>query len=130
MIGDAAAGRLVLDDQLVVALTRALAVPAVRDRALAWCAGPRAAAAEQLWAALARGTPPPEVAEPAALLAVSALLRGNGALANIALDRAEQAWPAHRLTALLRAATDVRMSPARLRECLLSARPDEPGDPL
>ena len=64
--------------------------------------GPAAAAAEQLWAALVRELPDPEAAEPAALLAVSALLRGDGALANVALDRAEQAWPGHRLTRLLR----------------------------
>jgi hypothetical protein len=122
-VADAAAGRLALDDERVVALATALTTPAVRDRALAACAGSRAAGAEQLWAALARETPDPEAAEPAALLAVSALLRGDGALANVALDRAERAWPGHRRTAMLRAAADLGLPPDRIRECLLTGDP-------
>ncbi len=117
-IADAGAGRLVLDDDRVLALAGALAVPAVRDAALLRCAGPEAAAAEQLWTALVRETPDPEAAEPAALLAVSALLRGDGALANVALDRAEQAWPGHRLTGLLCSAVATGMRPGEIRECL------------
>jgi len=117
-IEHAAQGRLELDDELVVGLAQALALPTVRDTALLGCVGPDAAAAEQLWAALARETPDPEAAAPAALLAVSALLRGKGALANIALDRAERAWPGHRLTALLRAAVDAGVRPDQLREWL------------
>ena len=120
-IADAADGRLVLDDDRVVVLALALADPLVRDTVMARCAGGSdriAAAAEQLWAALAREMPDPEAAEPASLLAVSAMLRGHGALATIALDRAEQAWPGHRLTGLLRQATDAGMRPAAFRECL------------
>ena len=101
-VADAAADRLVLDDARVVALAGALAVPAIRDAALLQCIGPAAVAAEQLWTALVRETPDPEAAEPAVLLAVSALMRGDGALANIALDRAEHAWPGHRLAAIVR----------------------------
>jgi hypothetical protein len=111
-IADAAAGRLVLDDARIVALAVVLAVPAGRNAALLRCVGPDAAAAEQLWTALVRETPDPEAAEPAALLAVSAMVRGDGALANIALDRAERAWPGHRLTAIL-------------RSVLLGMRPEE-----
>jgi Domain of unknown function (DUF4192) len=138
-LADSAAGRLVLDDDRVVALAMALAEPLVRDTVMARCAGSvgapgsraaaasgvtvdearcLAAAAEQLWAALARETPDPEAAEPAALLAVSAMLRGHGALATVALDRAEQAWPGHRLTGLLRQATDAGMRPEAFRACL------------
>jgi len=117
-IAEQASGRLVLDDARVVALAAALAVPAVRDAALLACAGPRAAAAEQLWAALARETPDPEAAEPAALLAASALLRGDGALANVALERAEAAWPAHRLTRILIDAAQLGVSPERFRAWL------------
>ncbi|MDT7705689.1 MAG: hypothetical protein QOG20_1296 [Pseudonocardiales bacterium] len=117
-LGDAAAGRLVLDDERVVALAVALVAPAVRDVAMLRSAGPLAAAAEHLWAALAREMPDPEAAEPAALLAVSALLRGDGALANVALDRAERAWPGHRLTGLLRQVTDAGIRPGELRRCL------------
>jgi len=117
-LDDAAAGRLVLDDERVVALAVALSDPLVRDTAILRGAGPLAAAAEHLWAALCRETPDPEAAEPAALLAVSALLRGDGALAHVALDRAEQAWPGHRLTGLLRQVTDAGMRPAAFRACL------------
>jgi hypothetical protein len=117
-IADAAAGRLVLDDARVLALAAALVDPAVRDIALLRCAGPDAAAAEQLWTALVRETPGPEAAEPAALLAVSALLRGDGALANVALDRAERAWPGHRLTTILRSVTEAGLRPAQVRACL------------
>jgi hypothetical protein len=120
-IADTAAGRLVLNDERVVALATALANTAVRDTALLRSAGSRAGAAEHLWAALARETPDPEAAEPAALLAVSALLRGDGALANVALDRAERAWPGHRLSRLLRVATEGGLRPSEvrawLREC-------------
>jgi hypothetical protein len=114
-IADAAADRLILDDTRVVTLAALLAVPDVRDAALLRCVGPAAAAAEQLWTALVRETPDPEAAEPAALLAVSAMVRGDGALANIALDRAEQAWPGHRLTAILRSVL-LGMRPEEIRD--------------
>jgi hypothetical protein len=120
-LADAAAGRLYLDDGRVLALALALTDPLVRDAALVRCAEPGAQGGEQLWAALTRETPDPEAAEPAALLAACALLRGDGALAGIALDRAEQAWPGHRLTGLLRAACRAGMSPDRVRECLRTA---------
>ncbi|MCH6166093.1 DUF4192 domain-containing protein [Pseudonocardia alaniniphila] len=116
-VADAAADRLVLDDARVVALAGALAVPAIRDSALLQCIGPAAAAAEQLWTALVRETPDPEAAEPAVLLAVSALMRGDGALANIALDRAEHAWPGHRLAAIVRSGL-LGMRPEQIRELL------------
>jgi Domain of unknown function (DUF4192) len=117
-LADAAEGRLRLDDGRVLALALALADPLVRDATLVRCAAPGAESAEQLWAALARETPDPEAAEPAALLAACALLRGDGALAGIALDRAERAWPGHRLTGLLRAAWQAGMRPEQVRECL------------
>jgi hypothetical protein len=118
-IADAAAGRLELDDDRVVALAGALDEPAVRDALVLRCAGPRPGGTEQLWAALARETPDPHAAQPAALLAVSALLRGDGALANVALDRAEQAWPGHRLTTILRMAADAGIPPDRFRAMVL-----------
>jgi Domain of unknown function (DUF4192) len=120
-LADTAAGRLHLDDGRVVALALALADPLVRDAALVRCAAPGAESAEQLWAALSRETPDPEAAEPAALLAACALMRGDGALAGIALDRAEQAWPGHRLTSLLRSAWQAGLRPAQVRECLRTA---------
>jgi len=124
-LADAAAGRLQLDDHRVVALALALSDLPVRDAALARCAAPEAGldGAEHLWAALVRETPDPEAAEPAALLAACALLRGDGALAGIALDRAEQAWPGHRLTNLLRAVWAAGISPERVRACLTAPLP-------
>ena len=117
-ISDAQAGRLELDDERVVRLALALSAPAVRDAALLRSAGVDAAGAELLWAALTRETPDPEAAQPAALLAVSALLRGDGALANVALERAERAWPGHHLTGLLRVASQAGIRPAEVRSWL------------
>jgi hypothetical protein len=124
-VTDAAVGRLVLDDDRVLALAAALVRPTVRDAVLVRCAeaaaGPERSlpGAETLWAALCRELPDPEAAEPAALLAATALLRGDGALANVALERAERSWPGHRLTRLLRAACAVPMRPEQVREALL-----------
>ncbi|HYH31514.1 MAG TPA: DUF4192 domain-containing protein [Pseudonocardia sp.] len=119
-LADTAQGRLALPDTRVVELATALALPEVRDTALQRSAGPEAVAAEQLWAALARETPDPEAAVPAALLAVSALLRGDGALANVALERAERAWPGHLFTEVVRAGAEAGLRPAQVREWVCS----------
>jgi uncharacterized protein YecT (DUF1311 family) len=50
------------------------------------------------------------------LLAHSALIRGDGALAGIALDRAQRAWPGHRLSAMIRSALDAGLGPDQLRD--------------
>ena len=118
---DTAANRLVLDDARVVELICALSLPQVRDAALAACLGPRCEAALQLWAALTRESPDPESAQPAVLLAATALAHGDGALANVALDRAERAWPGHRLTAVLRVLAAAALPPDRVRELLVTA---------
>jgi hypothetical protein len=81
----------------------------------------RAAATETLLIALVRGTPPPERAEPAACLAVAAYLRGDGVLAQIALEHAHDADPDHHLTELLRAALHTMLAPAQLREIVQKA---------
>ena len=112
------AGTLILDDSTVLDLAVALQTAEVRDAALRECIGPHAAVAEQLWAALVRETPEPESAEPAALLAVAALARGDGALANIAVDRARQAWPGHRLSEALAEALGNGFGPAQVRAWL------------
>ena len=52
----------------------------------------------------------------------------DGALAGIALDRAEQAWPGHRLTRLLRAVWAAGIPPERVRECL--SAPEPPAMPV
>ncbi len=111
----AAAEDLTLSDSIVAEVASALCDHRVRDACLPWCSGPGAVAAERLWLALVRATPAPERAEPAALLALTAYLRGDGALAGVALDAALQACPEHSLSGLLRAALDGGLPPELLR---------------
>lgn len=111
----AAAGELVLSDGVIAEVASALCDHRVRDACLPWCCGPGAVAAERLWLNLVQATPAPERAEPAALLALTAYLRGDGALAGVALEAAQQACPHHSLSALLRAALDGGLPPELLR---------------
>lgn len=90
----------------------------VRDRALQLALGDDAAAAEQLWTECTRRAPSPLDAAPATLLAVSAWLRGDGAMANVALERAVRAEPGYRLALLLLQALEECLPPAALRELL------------
>jgi hypothetical protein len=117
----AAAGDVVLDDRAVAEIASALCDHRVRDACLPWCTGSAAVAAERLWLALVRATPAPERAEPAALLALVAYLRGDGALAGVALDAALAACPEHSLSALLRAALDGGLPPEVLRTVAIDA---------
>jgi hypothetical protein len=68
----------------------------------------------------ARRAPAPLDAAPATLLAVSAWLRGDGATANIALERALASDPAYGLAQLLSQALAACLSPQDLRR-LISA---------
>lgn len=123
-----------LTDHDVTSLAGALADHRIRDICLDVDELPDAAAAERLWTALAKATPPPESAEAACLLAFSAYARGDGVLAGIALDRAEAADPGHRLTGLLRSALSLGLPPEKIRtvgvKAATSARealkPEEP----
>ncbi len=113
-VARAALGPLALDDEEVVALCLALSDPLVRDAAFGLATDADASAAERLWTTLARESPDPEAAEAAVLLAHCALLRGNGALAGVALERAQSAWPGHRLSAMFRCALDDGLGPDAL----------------
>jgi hypothetical protein len=104
-----------LSDEAVVELAMALSDHRIRDVCLDFDALPDVAAAERLWTAMAKATPPPERAEPACLLAFSAYARGDGVLAGIALDQAEEADPGHRLSGLLRGALSIGLPPPKLR---------------
>ena len=95
----------------------------VRDRALEFALGADAAAAELLWTECTRRAPAPLVAAPATLLAVSAWLRGDGAMANVALGRALAAEPGYGLAGLLSQALVACLPPAELR-ALLQASTD------
>jgi uncharacterized protein DUF4192 len=107
------AGAALTEDDLLRVLL-AVSDTRVRDIALGTALGDSARAAEELWLTLVRKAPEPELAEVAALLAFSAYLRGEGALAGAALERIERAQPDHRLGLLLRQAIDAGISPVEL----------------
>jgi hypothetical protein len=106
------------DDAEMAALLWGLRDTAVRDRALELALGEDAAAAEQLWTECTRRAPAPLDAAPATLLAVSAWLRGDGALADIALTRALAGSPDYVLARLLARALSAAVPPAELRELI------------
>jgi Domain of unknown function (DUF4192) len=112
----AAADRPQLADEDVVDLCLALSDPLVRDAAFGFAFDSRAAGAERLWMTLVTEAPAPESAEAAVLLAHSALMRADGALAGIALARAQEIWPGHRLSAMIRSALEAGIGPDRLRD--------------
>ena len=110
----------------------------VRDRALGLALGVSAAAAEELWTECTRRAPVPLDAAPATLLAVCAWLRGDGAMARIALDRALDSQPDYALADLLVRALDAGLSPADLRVMVAGtqaagldgAEGEDAGDPV
>jgi len=112
----AAVDRPQLADEDVVRLCLALSDPLVRDAAFGYAFDGRAVAAERLWSTLVSEAPDPESAEAAVLLAHSALMRGDGALAGMALARAQLAWPGHRLSGMVRSALDAGCGPDQLRD--------------
>jgi hypothetical protein len=105
------ADRPTLDDEDVVQLCLALSDPLVRDVAFGFALGGRPRGAERLWSVLVTEAPDPEAAEPAVLLAHSALTTGDGALASVALERAQRAWPGHRLSAMIQSALAAATDP-------------------
>ncbi|HVB27666.1 MAG TPA: DUF4192 family protein, partial [Mycobacteriales bacterium] len=102
-------------DQVLVGLTDV----AVRD-ALILCAVLSGAEALviRLAAALTRRAAPGFVAAPASVLAAAAYLVGDGALANVALDRALADDPGYPLAGLLGRALALALPPDRLRGLL------------
>jgi Domain of unknown function (DUF4192) len=111
-----AVGRL--SDHEVARVAWALRDLGVRDRALSLALGSSAAAAEGLWTEVTRRAPSPLDAAPATLLAVSAWLRGDGAMANVALERALDSEPAYTFAGLVRNALDRCMTPADIRRLI------------
>jgi hypothetical protein len=111
--GLAAAMRLAAED--LARIVWGLRDTAVRDRALGFALTDDAAAAEALWTECTRRAPAPLDAAPATLLAVSAWLRGDGAMANVALDRALDSDPGYALARLLSQGLAACLTPAELR---------------
>ena len=93
----------------------------VRDRAMGLAISEDAVAAENLWSECTRRAPAPLDAPPATLLAVSAWLRGDGAMANVALERALSSDPGYRLAGLLASALAACVPPAEIRALVASA---------
>jgi hypothetical protein len=93
----------------------------VRDRAMCLALGDDSAGAEQLWTECTRRAPAPLDAAPATLLAVCAWLRGDGAMANVALARALDSEPGYGLARLLADALAACVTPSELRAMLTEA---------
>jgi len=110
-----------LSDREVARLAWGLRDVDLRDRALGLALGPSAAAAEAVWTELTRRSPAPLDAAPATLLAVTAWVRGDGALANVALERALRSEPSYTFAGLLRTALDACMRPAEVRRLIREA---------
>jgi hypothetical protein len=110
-----------LSDREVARIVWGLRNVGVRDRALMLALGPDAAAVEQLWAECTRRAPAPLDAAPATLLAVSVWLRGDGAMADVALTRALASEPGYGLARLLAQALAAFLAPAELRSLLREA---------
>jgi uncharacterized protein DUF4192 len=104
-----------LDEPVIARLGAALACPEAREECYAAMISTDPAAAERLWRVLTRALPPPVRGEAACLLAMHAYLRGDGVLAGMALDVANDVRPGHRLAWLLRRAIDLGTPPDELR---------------
>ncbi|HEV7652287.1 MAG TPA: DUF4192 domain-containing protein [Actinophytocola sp.] len=107
-----------LPDEQIARLAAALSDPLVRDNCLPLPLTDRGDAAELLWTALIRVVPAPERASPAILLAIHAYLRGEGVLANLAVEVALDADPDHDLARLVRDALDRGLPPTVLRSMI------------
>ncbi|MFD2473989.1 DUF4192 domain-containing protein [Amycolatopsis silviterrae] len=105
------------DDDQAVRLAHALTFTAVRDACLALAVPPQTSLtreAEELWLTLVRELPPPHRAEAGILLGYAALMRGEGALAGMALANAVEADPEHLVAQLLQAVWNIGTDPAKL----------------
>lgn len=116
---DLAEGNAPSDDRMAQ-LAVALGHPHVRDTLYGLAVGESAAAAESLWAELARALPEPWRAEALVLLAFSAYARGDGPLAGVSLDAALRCNPDHRMAGMLDSALQSGMRPEQIRELALS----------
>jgi Domain of unknown function (DUF4192) len=117
-------GRIVSEDQLAW-LSVVLAQLPVRDDAWARMDPQHREAHLRLWTDLVRRARAPYLAPAASLLAFTAWQSGEGALANIAIDRALAADPGYSLALLLRDIMDAGVPPSAAR---LPMTPDQVAD--
>ncbi|WP_116198971.1 DUF4192 domain-containing protein [Amycolatopsis circi] len=105
------------DDDQAVRLAHALMFNPVRDACMALAVPPHTSLtreAEEVWLTLVRELPPPHRAEAALHLGYTALMRGEGALAGMALANAVEADPDHLVAQLLQTAWNIGTDPAKL----------------
>jgi Domain of unknown function (DUF4192) len=108
-------GGKISSDAQVARLAVSLADLRVRDDAWARMEPEHVDAHLRLWTDLVRRAPARYVPAPAALLAFTAWQAGNGALANIAADRALSADPEYSMALLLQEAVDAGLPPSAAR---------------
>jgi hypothetical protein len=107
-------GRFTSDDE-IARITVALRDLRVRDDAWARMDPGHSAAHQRLWTDVVRRAQPGYVSAPAALLAFVAWQSGDGALANVALDRALADDPRYSMALLLRQVITAGAPPALAR---------------
>jgi hypothetical protein len=107
-------GRFTTDDQLAW-LSVALTSLQVRDDAWARMDMDYRDLHRRLWTDVVRRAEPQYVPAPASLLAFTAWQSGNGALANVALERALEADPSYSMALLLRDVMDAGAPPSMAR---------------
>lgn len=107
-------GTITSDDQIAWLALMLLSLP-VRDDAWARMDPANRDAHRRLWTDVTRRAPDPYLAAPASLLAFTAWQSGEGALANVALDRALAADPGYSMALLLRQAITSGAPPSMAR---------------
>lgn len=96
-----AASRFSTPPDVVAALAVTLAQPELRDEAWRWLGRDGASSYVEFWSDVVRRTPEQLVPGPASVLAFTAWLAGEGALAWCAVDRARAVDPEHSLAGLV-----------------------------
>lgn len=114
-IGTYRAGGRITDDDQMAWLAVTLADLRVRDDAWARMDPKHRAAHQRLWTDVVRRATESYVPAPASLLAFTAWQCGEGALANIALERALDADPGYSMAQLIGQAVDAGLPPSAAR---------------
>lgn len=123
LVHDALIGDAPRSDDQIAATAAALLDPRARDAALTFSINhtERLAVVQDRWLHLARTIPAPYRAEAAIAAAITAHLRGDGVLANLAAQAALDANPDHSLARLIAAALHAGITPDELRPIVLDA---------
>ena len=114
-IGVYRGGGAITDDDQLAWLTVTLADLRVRDDAWARMEPRYRTAHRRMWSDLVRRAREPYVPAPASLLAFTAWQSGEGALANVAIERALAADPEYSMAHLLGQAVDAGLPPSAAR---------------